>query len=215
MKYFLAACLLFFSALSAKATIVRPVTISELAKSSEQIVYGRIELAQIIAGDCGVRYVVTIEETYKGRWRPRTSVLFSSGKPLQVGSRYVLFLSKDSEAFSPLLSTNSFGPQPDPGRASLCQRNRPLYAVNVWGTAALEVTGTYASKVKLAFYDDFMIHMPQGAKVGKLEAGDRYDIERDHLSIEFGALRSILGGKPVPKHAPNNSSKPTPLRGAA
>ena len=215
MKHIFAACCIFLSVFPASATKVRPVSIAELAQNSEQIVYGQIQLGQIIVGNCGVRYVVKIEEVYKGRWRPAMSILFSSGKPLLTGSRYVLFLSKDSQAFSPILSTNSFGPQPDPERAKTCQRNRPLYAVNAWGTGALKVTGTYASKAKVAVYDDFMILMPKGTKVGKLEPSDRYDTEQDSGSIEFGTLRDLLRGKPVPKHAPNNSFKPKPLRGSA
>ncbi|RZI56279.1 MAG: hypothetical protein EOP14_05885 [Pseudomonas sp.] len=194
MKHILALCILLL-ALPAGATKVRPVSVDELAQNSELVVYGKIQLAQIIAGDCGVRYVVKIEEAYKGHLGAATSVLFSSGKPLLVGSTYVLFLSKDSEAFDPILSTNSFGPQPDPDRVRTCQRNRPLYAVNVWGNGAVKVTSTYASKAKVAVFDDYMILMPKGTKVSKLDPSTRYDIDRDIGSIEFGAFRDLLLGK--------------------
>lgn len=199
MKHVLAACCLLLISLQAGATTVRAFSVEELAQNSEQIVYGEIRLAQVIRGDCGVRYVVRIEETYKGTWRPATSVLFSSDKSLQVGARYVLFLSKDSQAFSPILSTSSFGPQPDPERVRVCQQNRPLYAVNVWGVGALKVTGTYASKAKMAIYDDFMIRMPKGTKVGKLEPDNRYDMEKEAGGIEFDVLRNLLRNKPAPK----------------
>ena len=213
MKHILATWCIFLLALPAGATKVRPVSLTELTENSELVVYGQIQLGQIIAGDCGVRYVVKIEEAYKGRLGPDTSLLFSSDKPLLTGSRYVLFLSKESEAFNPILSTNSFGPRPDPERVKVCQRNRPLYTVNVWGTGALEVTGTYASAAKVAVFDDFMILMPKGAKVGKLDSSERYDVERDTGTIEFGILRGLLKRNPNPKHAPNNSFNPTYLRG--
>ncbi|RYG64818.1 hypothetical protein EON80_18510 [bacterium] len=214
MKQVLALCI-FLLALPAGATKVRPVSVGELAQSSELVVYGQIQLAQIIAGDCGVRYVVKIEEAYKGRLAPDTAVLFSSEKPLLVGSTYVLFLSKDSEAFDPIISTNSFGPQPDSERVKTCQRNRPLYTVNVWGNGALKVTSTYASKAKVAVFNDFMILMPKGTKAGQLDPTTRYDIDRDTGSIEFGALRDLLQGKRSHKHAPNNSFKPNPHQGGA
>lgn len=194
------ACFALLCAASAGATKVRPVELQELVDESELIVHGQIQLSQLIAGNCGVRYVVRIEESYKGAFKPCASLLFSSGKPLTTGDKYVLFLSKDAAAFEPILSTSSFGPRPDPERARECKRNRPLYTVNVWGNGALKVTRTYESSTRVALFDRFMIVMPKSAKTMSVNPGMRYDdIDRDDGGIDFASFRRLLSPKPAPK----------------
>ena len=202
MMKIIASCCLCFLAFSASATKVRPVEIAELASESELIIFGKIQLSQVIDGDCGVRYVATIDESYKGNLKPGTSLLFSSAKPLTTGISYVLFLSKEGSAFDPILSTSSFGPRPDPERARVCARNRPRYTVNVWGNGALKVTGTYESSTRVAVFDDFMILMPKTARAKKLNPEDRYDIDKDSGGIDFNHLRKLLKTGQAPKHAP-------------
>jgi len=194
MKKFFVACCLFLCAASADATKVRSVELQELAGESELIVQGQIQLSQLLDDDCGVRYVIRVEETFKGNIRPGASLLFSSGKPLTTGSRYVLFLSKEGAAFEPLVSTNSLM-SPDPERARKCKQIRPRYTVNVWGKGALKITGTYESSTRLAVFDNFMIVMPKGSSIKKLKPNIRYDVDDADGAMDFEAFRKVLRSK--------------------
>jgi hypothetical protein len=193
-----AGCALLLAA-SAQATQVRSVKLAELVDRSELIVFGRIELSQVIDGDCGVRYVVRIDEAYKGNLAPGGALLFSSDKPLATGQRYVLFLSQDAAAFEPIMSTNTFGPGPDPERVRLCNRNRPRYTVNIWGKGAFKVTGTNQSSSRMAHFDDVMILMPEGAGASKVDPESRYDLYLDDARIDFQSLRTLLKARPGPR----------------
>src|SRR5687768_4330903 len=106
MRKFVVACCLALGTASVGATTVRPVELQELASESEVVVQGQIQLSQLLDGECGVRYIIKIDESFKGRIKPGASLLFSSAKPLTTGSRYVLFLGKEGVAFTPLLSTS-------------------------------------------------------------------------------------------------------------
>ncbi len=66
MKKLLALSLGLDLATYTGATTVRPVQLSELAEESEHILVGRIEMGQVIAGNCGTRYIVRVEESIKG-----------------------------------------------------------------------------------------------------------------------------------------------------
>lgn len=189
-----------------------PVQIGELINASELAIYGQVQQGQLIAGGCGVRYIVKVQESYKGSRKIGTALLFSSPEPLIVGSNYVLFLGKDNAAFEPLASTNTFGLRPSPEKARICARNRPRYTVNLWGLGALKVTGTYQSKTRFAVFDGFMIRMPNAVRIKKLDPQSRYDIDRTSDGVEFDALRRMLKGKPATGQAPGNSFKPKPLR---
>jgi hypothetical protein len=201
--------------LAVQATTVSPVTVQELLQESEIAVPGRIELSQVVPGDCGVRYVVHVQETFKGSAKKGSRLLFSSKKALTTGSRYFLFLNKEESRFDPISSTNSLGPKPDPRRVQMCKRNRPRYTVNVWGNGAFKVTGTMLSDTPVVTFNDSMVHMPKSLKPWRMDQTFRYDVDRDQGAVDAGDLKRLLKRLQAPKQAPNNSSKPTPLRGAA
>ncbi|WP_229668568.1 hypothetical protein, partial [Arenimonas soli] len=203
MKLRFAICLGLLLPGAAYATKVRPVELSELTEASELVLFGRIEMGQVIPGDCGNRYIVKVMEAYKGSYGESASVLFSTKAPMTIGSHYVLFLSRNETSFTPLYSTSSFGPGPDPERVRICEKNRPRYTVNIWGVGAFKVTGTYQSSERVAFFDDYMVHMPERVDTIRLDPSKRYDIPRDEGAIEFEALRQLLI-EPRPGKSPPN-----------
>lgn len=199
MKYILAICYGLMFAGPALAIKVAPVQIEELIHNSESIVHGRIELGQMIPGNCGVRYVVRVEESYKGDAKTGGSVLFSSGKSLLVGSRYVLFLGSEPNPFDPLLSSTSTGPSTQEAleRARTCRKNRPRQTVNLAGDGAFRVTGTHPAGAAMATFDDRRIYMPKGIQSGKRDREARYDVDSDNGILDFRSLRKlVLGGLP-------------------
>jgi hypothetical protein len=192
MKNLLALALALGLATDAGATKVRPVELSELAEESEHILVGRIEMGQVIAGNCGTQYIVRVEESIKGGLPKGSAALFSNPASMTIGSKYVLFLGSEGAAFTPLLSTSSFGPGPSPERQELCAKNRPRLTVNIWGVGAFKVSGTYETAGHVAIFDDYMVHMPTGLQVKKLDLARRYDTDTAVGAVDFESLLTSL-----------------------
>ena len=192
MKNLLVISLALFLVTDAGATTVRPVELSELSEASDHILVGRIEMGQVIDGNCGAQYIVRITESLKGGLKAGSSALFSNPAPMTIGSNYVLFLGKDVAAFAPIVSKNTLGAGTSPERAELCAKNRPRLTVNIWGKGAFKVSGTYETAENVAIFDDYMVRMPKDLEPRKLDLAKRYDTDTDVGAVDFESLRALL-----------------------
>jgi hypothetical protein len=166
------------------ATIVAPVTIPELYKESEVVVYGEIEAGKILADDCGVEYAIRVDTSFKGRASPANLIWFQSSGPIQVGANYFLFLSSTDKEFIPLVSTNSDALESKAEYIKTCKDKRPAFVVNVFGNGALKATGTYNDGLPKAVILGDILIPPTELNVTKLGPYDRYDNDRDDIALD-------------------------------
>ena len=179
MRNILAAVMIATAVAPARATTFYDVSIEELYKESTVVVSGVIQSGSKLANDCGVAYTVWIDRTYKGADRSDKAITFQGYGPMEIGGRYFLFMSKTTEEFRPIMSTNSGDMDMRARYIQKCKSVRPLYSVNIWGNGALKVTGTYNSTVKNAVvFDQIVITPPVDLPVIQLKPSDRYDNDR-------------------------------------
>ena len=192
MKRILATALALALITDSSALTVHPVELSELVEASEHILVGRIEMGQLIDGNCGTRYVLRVKESLKGARAEGTAVLFSNPAPMAIGSDYLVFLGTEGAALTPILSSSSFRPGPSPDREKLCSKNRPRLTVNVWGIGAFKISGTYETAGYVAIFDDYMVRMPSELEAIKLDLARRYDTDTNVGAVDFELLRKNL-----------------------
>lgn len=179
MRNILAAAILVTAVAPVAATTFYAVTVEELYKESSVVVSGVIQSGSKLANDCGVSYTVWIDHAFKGAATSTKAITFQGYGPMQIGGRYYLFMSKSSDEFRPIMSTNSGHMNMRARYVEKCKNLRPPYSVNIWGNGALKVTGTYSSTVKEAVvFDQIMITPPDDLPVTELNRQDRYDNDR-------------------------------------
>ena len=108
MQSLTAICFLFLC-LSAEATTYAPVNLHELHSASEQVAIVQIVDGSVLLNggvECGAKYRGRVIETIKGNALADT-IEFGRYEGLEIGTRYVLFLSSKGGPYSPMLSTNS------------------------------------------------------------------------------------------------------------
>lgn len=184
---------LFALSPAASATIVRGVSLEELYDESSIVISGVIESGRVLPKDCGVVYTIRIERRYKGEAKAGDVLTVEKYGPAQVGAKYFFFLSKTTEEFRPILSTNSGAMNRRAEYIERCKDLRPAYTVNIWGNGALKVTGTYNGAVKEAVvFDDYLVKPDKSLVVTTLGPRDRYDNDRNDSAMEVGAFSDYL-----------------------
>ncbi len=193
MKNILAIVLALAIFQAAEATSFYEVTIPEVFKESQIVVFGTIEAGRTIKGNCGVEYAVRIVNSFKGASKPGDLVWFQNQGPTQIGAEYFLFLSSTEREFIPMASTNSGDTDMHAEYLSRCQKSRPPFVVNVFGNGALKSVGTYNKDVPRAvLIDDVVLIPPDGLKVTKFKPYDRYDNDRGDTGLAAGDFMEYM-----------------------
>jgi hypothetical protein len=178
---------------TATATTFRAVSVEELYGESDLVVSGVIESGAILPKGCGVSYQVRVDRSFKGEATSGSLVTFRKYGPMQVGSRYFLFMSKPEKEFNPITSTNSRDMNMRAEHIQRCMDVQPPFTVNIWGNGALKVSGTYNDSVKKAvFFDNIVITPPERLATTTLKPRDRYDNDRIGTAMELEMFSEYL-----------------------
>ena len=175
------------------ATTFYKVTIPDIFEKSELVVYGEIEAGRILLDDCGVEYAVRVQESFKGGSSAGQLIWFQNSDSTQIGGKYFLFLSKNGEEFTPLMSTNSGAMNLRARYVERCKNKWSRYKVNVFGNGALKSTSTYSEIVPRAvLIDDVVVIPPEGVKMTKFGPYDRYDNDRNHTALDADEFMTYM-----------------------
>ena len=121
-KHVIGAMLLI--ATSAEAMTLRKVPIEELAREADVVAI--VEVLKGIQTDCGVRYHGRVDVAIKGA-KPMSEIEFGPYSGREIGSRYMVFLTKGRSSFNPVASTNSEEEEHEAERGKRCAgRQAPL-----------------------------------------------------------------------------------------
>jgi hypothetical protein len=143
-------------ACAANGTTLPRVTLSELFSNSDKVVFVEIAAGEVLStegGLCGAKYKGRVIENLKGSGVSDT-IEFGYYIGYEVGSRYILFLSKRSKPFEPKRSTNAGIESAAREAMARCAKYQPPLMISHSGYGAMKVTWSsqfkYNDSVRIA-----------------------------------------------------------------
>lgn len=140
----------------ATATTLPRVPLAELFRNAESVVFVEITAGETLpaeGGMCGAKYKGRVLESLKGDGGQDT-IEFGYYTGYQIGSRYILFLSKLNHPFDPKSSTNGGIESAMREAKARCAKSQPSLMISHSGYGAMNVNWStqfqYKDSVRIA-----------------------------------------------------------------
>lgn len=195
MRLALRLCFLMMAG-TASATTLPPVDIAELFKTADLVALVQVTSGEMLGtgkDSCGAKYTALVQDDFKGATKGET-IEFGNYYGYEIGSNYVVFLTKAGRRFEPMTSTNSMMMR---DRATFDQRCGPKINRNTVmhsGFGALRVlwTAEYQYKDAVRVPTRYVV-LPSGTATAKAILSEQEEYSGT-VWVKLDDMKTLLRG---------------------